>query len=91
MFLNKLKDDSNLETILYEGHFDFVSKMLELYRIHNIDEVPSEERVNLLKGLLSFKHTRFETSDALRKAFPLAPRNDDEYRELVLGLAKIIG
>ncbi len=67
------------------------SSLLPLYGKNNLNEVPLVEKRNVLRGLLKSNADLFWAGKELQAAFPLIPKNREEYCSLLPSLVKSLG
>ena len=62
-----------------------------LAKVSNINEIPIEGKKNLLRNLISTNSTLFGMSDELAKDFPMLPRNQEQYCEILPAIVRSLG
>ena len=67
------------------------STLLPMYEKSNISEIPLTDKRNVLRGLIANNADLFVVSNDLRAAFPLIPKNREEYCSLLPELVKSLG
>ncbi len=91
----KLKQTVNTETFedLLSDMDDAIaaSRLLPLCNKNSIAEVPKEQRKEVIRGIVKTNYDLFETTEILKKYFPLVPQTKEEYCSLLPALVNSIG
>ena len=66
-------------------------KLAGLYGKSNVNEISIEEKRNLVRNIVQLNVNLFEQNETIRKNFPLAPKNQEEYCTLLSSLVKSLG
>lgn len=74
-----------MNDLLVAGQFAHLAK------VSNINEIPLEGKKNLLRNLISTNSTLFGMSDELAKDFPMLPRNQEQYCEILPAIVRSLG
>lgn len=74
-----------MNDLLVAGQFAHLAK------VSNINEIPIEGKKNLLRNLISTNSTLFGMSDELAKDFPMLPRNQEQYCEILPAIVRSLG
>ena len=66
-------------------------KLIGLYKANDINEIPLEEKKNIIRGLIQCNDGCFKVSSQLKKFYPLVPTTQEEYCSLLPKLVKSLG
>lgn len=69
----------------------FAAEFSYLANIKSVNEIPMAAKKSLLRHLVSTNADLFNISDSLAKDFPLIPRNQEQYCELLPSLVRSLG
>ena len=75
----------------YQRDLVVASNLTGLYGKNNLNEIPLLEKKDVLRGLIQNNTDLFGVSKVLKKAFPLIPRDREEYCSLLPALVKSLG
>ena len=88
-----LKDTLGRERIsqMSAGELSFAIEFAHLAKVSNINEIPMENKKTFLRDLVASNSDLFKISDELAKDFPILPRNQEQYCELLPSLVRSLG
>ena len=93
--LQKLKKTigSDLFNKIYNKSTDVVAaaNLIGLFGKNNINEISITEKRNVLRAIVKSNTDLFNVSSSLKQAFPLIPKNKEEYCALLPSLVKSLG
>jgi len=91
--LQKLRHAIGKEKIeeLTDKDLIIACKFADLHGKNNINEIPIQEKRNILKKLVSSNADLFNAGDDIKKMFPMLPTSKNEYCTLLPALVRSIG
>lgn len=88
-----LRDVLSKERISQMPIYDLfvASEFAHLAKASNLNEIPIEGKRNLLRNLISANSDLFRITDELAKDFPMLPRNQEQYCEILPAIVRSLG
>lgn len=88
-FINKAKNNPNLNSLTYK-EFILGIRLEGLFNVKTAEEIPVGNKKNILNELISCGSDLFNTSEEFKNIFPLMPKNQEEYCELLSALTDAV-
>ena len=89
-YANKIIGGESLNK-LSKKEEELAYKFVRLYQKENINELSTDAKRSFLKKLIKANDSLFETEEEFQKMFPLLPKNQTEYCELLPAIVSSIG